>query len=227
MMKGWVIVVGLVMVGGALVQAQEGEDEKPTEVTVTADEVTVTVTVAPAPTPSPSEPSRFSAVLGVGTVWRFDDAVDFQVSDNYLFVENDSRWRPSLSPGLMYSLGRSWSFLLTPNFEARTNYVFDGVMLGLATGGKGFHFGFGLALRLGEELSPGFRKGVVKAIADHAEELAPFQGVCLDSECKSSLDVDKALDGFPLEVDGERVFVGNPIIRSVNKSLFVGGVRAV
>ena len=217
------ILVGLFLALCPLAHAQEAGEENSTEVTVTDDEVTVTVTVTPARDERDAESPTYSAVIGIGLVYRDDDVVDFKPTENYLFVNNSSRVRPSLSPGLMASLGKGFSALVTPNFEARTTAVFDGVMVGLAYRVKSVHVGGGYVVRLGEELGDGFRARVGDALREHPEELEAFAGACSsDFVCSETPAVDEALDGFPLVVAGERVFPGNPVKPSINRGFFLG-----
>ena len=219
------LVVVLLVVSAPLASAQESGDPEPTSVVVTGDEVTVTVTVTPSPDRSGDEPPpTYSAVIGVGVVVRLDDVVDFKPSETHLLVHNPGRVRPSLSPGLMARFGQSrFSFLLTPNFEAKTTAVFDGVMLGAAFDVGSFHVGGGVVLRLGEELSDTFRDRVRHALRDHPDELAVFARACRwGYDCSEDPDVDQTLDGFPLVVAGERIFPGNPLRPSINRGLFFG-----
>ena len=213
----------LLLVSASVAHAQEGGEEGSSEVSVTGDQVTVTVTVTPAEKPGDEESSSFSAVVGVGALFPFDDAVDFYSTENYLFVKNNSTWRPSVSPGLMVSFSERYALVLTPHFAARTNAVFDGVLIGFAIKGGPAHWGAGYVFRWGQELAPGFRRRLPDAIREHPDVLAHFADACGDSlTCRGNRDVDTALDGFPLKLDGKRIFPGNPITQSINKGVFFG-----
>ena len=173
---------------------------------------------------------KVQAVLGVGGTWRFDDAADFGVKNDHLLVVNDSRQRYTLTPGLLFRLNWRIDAMVAANFEGKTDNAFDGVMLGVGVRvHEKLSIGAGYVIRLGEELSPGFHSSagavVDKMLADpeNAAKYERFRGILRDT-C-SALECQKAYDGFSLldpESLGQRIFAGDPIIPSINKSLFVG-----
>lgn len=168
-------------------------------------------------------------MLGVGGMLRLDDVVDFRIEDKHLLVANDSRLRHSLTPGLLFRLKWRIDAIVAANLEGQTKNAFDGVMLGIAWRVKDkLSIGGGYVIRIGQELSPGFRSSARTLVDEllenpaYAAEYGRFR--CL-VECNSGREQDKAYDGFPL-VDplspNDLVFAGDPIIPSANKSLFFG-----
>ena len=116
--------------------------------------------------------------------------------------------------------------MVAADFEGKTANAFDGVLLGVAwRAHEKLSFGAGYVFRLGEELSPGFKKAAATFVAADPMLNSRFQAACQKGTCGGDRERDKALDGFPLAVGDDRddrVFVGDPIIPSTNKSLFFG-----
>ena len=120
--------------------------------------------------------------------------------------------------------------MVAANFEAKTDYNFDGVLLGVGFRvAKRLSVGGGYVVRLGKELSPGFRRDSRRLVADLIDDPAHQAHVerfrCLLNECCKGRDRDKCYDGFPLldpRDSTTRVFAGEPVIQSINKSLFFG-----
>ena len=169
-------------------------------------------------------------VLGVGFTWGKDDVVDFSVVDDELQVVNDSRQRYALNPGVRFPVGRL-DIVVAANFEGKTSNAFDGVMLGLAWRvQEKLSVGGGYALRLGQELAPGFERDAERLVGDllddpaHKEDYERFRCIA-DEDCGGDRDRQKAYDRFPL-VDPrtmkDNAFIKGPLAPSTNTSFFLG-----
>ena len=176
--------------------------------------------------PAVAQDRGVQAVFGVGATWGLDDTVDFRVSDEHLLVANDSQQRYAVTPGLLFrGVWRKLDAIVAANFEGKTENAFDGVMLGAALRvHERLSIGGGYVIRVGQELSPGFQSRVEELLDDpaHAADYERFRCVVA---CGSKREREKAYDGFPLldpRSPKERLFVGDPIIPSANKSLFIG-----
>ena len=176
------------------------------------------------------DPSFARLVFGAGASRRHDDYIDFSVSEDKktLLIENDGRWRPTGSVGVLLKIGeirdRPIDVLMSLDFTQQTPRAIDGVMFGLTAGvNRHMSIGLGYALRLGKELSLGFKNRAETLVEelmkddDHRGEYQRFVGLG---------DNVALYDGFPLAdprtENGMNIFPGNPIIRSYNHSLFLG-----
>lgn len=121
------------------------------------------------------DPSFMRFVFGAGASRPRDDAIDFKVKDDHLFVVNDSPWRVTGTVGALFKVGQlrsigKWKMkeahpidlLVSLEFAGQTDRVLDGFMFGMAVGlNKQLSVGGGYSLRLGQELSPRFRRDSV------------------------------------------------------------------
>ena len=176
--------------------------------------------------PAVAQDGGVQPVLGVGGTWGLDDTVDFRVADDHLLVANDSQQRYAVTPGLLFrGVWRKLDAIVAANFEGKTESAFDGVMLGVAWRiHEKLSIGGGYVIRLGQELSPGF-EGSVEELFDDPALSTEYERFRCVVECGSSREQQRAYDGFPLldpHSPKDRLYIGDPIIPSANKSLFLG-----
>ena len=179
--------------------------------------------------------SRFRLVLAAGTEVRMKDIVDFKeqevssgkasmTSRPYLFTVNDGRLRATGLFGGAFRLGRRTErpleAILSLQFTTNTDRVVDGFFFGLSYGvQKYLSIGGGYSLRLGKELSYGFRREAARYVQSEDELTDRFP---VSRDMNGLMNV-KYYDGLPLtDGMGERWFPGNPIVDSFNHSLFIG-----
>ena len=146
--------------------------------------------------------------LGIGTSFRFDDATDYEVKENTLWILNDSKQRATGIAGALFPLARRLDLLVSVELTEGTQYAIDGFLVGTAVRVTD-HVSIGAAygMRRGHELSPKFQRVADSKIRRTKPEL---------------LGDETRYDGFVLQRNGDSIFDGNPIIESTNKTLFVG-----
>lgn len=178
--------------------------------------------------------SLFRLVLAAGSEVRVNDIVDFKeqevrsgeasiVGKTYLLTVNDSRLRATGLLGGAFRLGRTaekpWEAIASLQFTTNTDRVVDGFFIGLSYGvQKYLSIGGGYTLRLGKELSYGFRREAARFLrANGLTDRFPVRHDML------GLMNDKDYDGIPLtNAMGQRWYPGSPIVDSFNHGLFFG-----
>ena len=184
------------------------------------------------------DPGLFRLVFGAGASTGLDDFAQFDVKDNVLLVKNDSRTRASALAGGLFTLkrwssgrlaGRTLDAFATLEFIDSTDRTLDGFAFGL-----GFSLNTYLdvvvaySLRRGEELSHGFRRAAILAVEEDRKKAADMHDpryAGFDLAALKHTGSEKEFDGFPVLTTAggtDKLFSGNPIVESYNKSIHVG-----
>lgn len=176
-------------------------------------------------------PSLMRFVFGSGLSLRQDDHVDFVVDENILRVENASRLRLATTMGALLKVGEFGNglpidVLLSLDFSQEPRRTLDGFMFGIAFGiNKYMSVGGGYELRVGRELSPGFRRTSAQLVEELLEEKQYKSAYARFSDLVDPAFQDLVhYDWFPLEDPRQQrqVVFGEPLIASFNHGWFLG-----
>ena len=175
------------------------------------------------------DPSAIRFVFGTGVLSGFDDYIDFAVSNDTLLVKNDSMIRTTANVGALFKVAEfRWKevhpvdLLVSIDFSPNTDRSVDGLTFGVAIGlHKYLSIGFGYRLRMGQELSPGFRRGAEVLVEDllesedHKDDYERFRGLAQELQLYDGFSLTDPRTSGPF-------FPGNPIIESYNNTVFLG-----
>ena len=178
--------------------------------------------------------SRFRLVLAAGSEVRLNDFVDFKeqevpngegsmMSEPYLLTVNDGQWRATGLVGGAFRLNRTTDrpleTIVSLQFTTNTTRVVDGFFFGVSYGlQKYLSIGGGYSMRLGKELSHGFRREAAR----YVEAMGLVDRFPVRRDMQGLMNI-KDYDGLRLTNDaGERWFPGNPIVDSFQHGLFIG-----
>ena len=94
------------------------------------DEITVAMIKA---AKGAEDSARLQPIIGPALTWYFDDHVDFkqvQAEDRYIFIDNDSRFKPELMTGLLLRVwdfkGKNWKHQKTIDIVAALEFTEGG-----------------------------------------------------------------------------------------------------
>ena len=180
-------------------------------------------------------------VFAVAGSVRIDDVVDFKIEDDVMLIQNDSSLRPSLMAGVLLKLfdfqtlrglrfeeKKTFDFILSLEFANATSRYLDGFMFGVGLGvNRYLELYGGVSIRIGQEISPGFRQSAILLVSDIQEitDTEDTKGIKSNYERFHNLaGNDQAFDGFPTinPLTNTPIFPGSPLIDSTNKAIVFG-----
>ena len=184
----------------------------------------------------PENEPKVKLLIGPGLTYLQDDYVDFKEvreDDQYLFIDNDSRYRSELMAGVVHRL-KCWKdfefgAVFALEFSQGGQHVLDSGFFGGSIAHKNVPyivFVAGYSRGLGTELSPGFgaamgayiKKERTKAAKENKEYLPHINVV------DGKIEDVKHYDGLSLydRSTSKRIYPGDPIINSFNSKFSVG-----
>ena len=184
-----------------------------------------------------STETRSILFLGVGLSYLLDDVEDFRTltrGDSVLTIEMDSKFRPSIITGIMYSFDRRarYNVLVSAKFDPSNDDLLDGFLIGFAWRfNKTVALALSYDLRLGSELNGRFRReaaSLVKYVKDHPDYSERFSGYQVNENGNDLIDTEQ-YDGFPLyDPRNNRMLGGghDPFRRSFNSAFHLGIIFA-
>lgn len=199
-------------------EGEDGENDKGVSVTDTVDAGSI-------------------LFVGVGLSLLLDDVEDFKTparGDSVLSIEMDSRYRPTIITGAMYSFDKRarYNVLVSAKFDPSRDGFLDGFLLGFAWRfNKTAALAVSYDLRLGTELKPRFRRdaaSLVRSLKDHPNYSKRFSQYQINKDC-DDLEDNKQYDGFPLYDPRDNRMLGSgadPFKKTFNSAFHIGIVFA-
>lgn len=176
--------------------------------------------------------------VGTGVSILIDDIVDFKtpaIGDSTLCIDMDSRFRPTLITGALFSFDQKkrWNVLVSAKFDiGNKEQLMDGFLFGFAWRfNKNIALSVSYDLRLGRELKSRFRReavSLVNALNQDSKYSAKFSQYQFNDKGDDLKDAEQ-FDGFPLRDPRDNTFLGgccDPFIKSYNSALHIGAIFA-